>query len=59
MTATYAPFDTVDYLGSDDVIAEYLSAAVQDPNPEVFLAALGDVANARGIVGPHRPLTAG
>jgi len=49
MTTTYAPFDPADYLGSDDVIAEYLSAAIEDPNPDVFLAALGDVARARGI----------
>jgi probable addiction module antidote protein len=49
MTVTYAPFDTADYLDNDIVIAEYLSAAVEDPNPAVFLAALGDVAKARGI----------
>jgi probable addiction module antidote protein len=47
--ATYAPFDAVDYLDNDEVIAEYLSAAVEDANPEVFLAALGDVAKARGM----------
>jgi probable addiction module antidote protein len=49
MKATYAPFDVVDYLDSDEVIAEYLSAAVEDCNPEVFLAALDDVAKARGM----------
>lgn len=49
MTATYAPFDAADYLDNDAVIAEYLSAAVEDPNPDVFLAALGDVAKARGM----------
>jgi probable addiction module antidote protein len=37
------------YLDNDAVIAEYLSAAAEDPNPEVFVAALGDVAKARGI----------
>jgi probable addiction module antidote protein len=46
MTTTYAPFDAADYLDNDAVIAEYLSAAVDDPNPDVFLAALGDVAKA-------------
>jgi probable addiction module antidote protein len=46
---TYAPFDTADYLDNDAVIAEYLSAAVDDPNPDVFLAALGDVAKAHGM----------
>ena len=37
------------YLDNDAVIAEYLSAAAEDPNPDVFVAALGDVAKARGI----------
>jgi probable addiction module antidote protein len=45
---TYAPFDAADYLDNDAVIAEYLSAAVDDPNPDVFHAALGDVAKAHG-----------
>jgi probable addiction module antidote protein len=49
MKTTYAPFDAADYLDNDEVIAEYLSAAVEDSNPEVFLAALGDVAKARGM----------
>jgi probable addiction module antidote protein len=49
MTVTYAPFDAADYLDNDVVIAEYLSAAIEDPNPAVFLAALGDVAKARGM----------
>jgi probable addiction module antidote protein len=49
MTKTYAPFDAAAYLDSDEVIAEYLTAATEDPNPEVFLAALGDVAKARGM----------
>jgi probable addiction module antidote protein len=45
----FAPFDAADYLDSDEAIAEYLTAAAEDPNPEVFLAALGDVARARGM----------
>jgi probable addiction module antidote protein len=49
MTVTYAPFDVADYLENSQVMAEYLSAAVEDPNPDVFLAALGDVARARGM----------
>ena len=46
---TYKPLDRAAYLDSDEVIAEYLSAAAEDANPEVFLAALGDVAKARGM----------
>jgi len=47
--ATYKPFDAAAYLDNDAVIAEYLSAAAEDPNPEVFVAALGNVAKARGM----------
>jgi probable addiction module antidote protein len=46
---TYAPFDAAQYLDDDVVVAEYLTAAAEDPNPDVFLAALGDVAKARGM----------
>lgn len=46
---TYKPFDAAAYLNHDAVIAEYLSAAAEDSNPEVFLAALGHVAKARGM----------
>jgi probable addiction module antidote protein len=49
MKTTYAPFDAARYLDNDTVIAEYLSAAAEDPNPDVFLAALGNVAKARGM----------
>jgi probable addiction module antidote protein len=49
MTKTFAPFDPAAYLDNDEVIAGYLTAAADDPNPDVFLAALGDVAKARGI----------
>jgi len=45
----YKPFDGAAYLDNDAVIAEYLSAAAEDPNPDVFVGALGDVAKARGM----------
>lgn len=44
-----APFDAADYLDSEKVIAEYLNAALEDENPDVFLIAVGDVAKARGM----------
>jgi hypothetical protein len=50
---TYAPFDAADYLDNDAVIAEYLSAAVDDPNPDVFLAALGDAGKYRKQARPE------
>jgi probable addiction module antidote protein len=45
----FAPFDAADYLDDEETIAEYLTAALEDPNPDVFLAAVRDVARARGI----------
>ena len=47
--AKLAPFDAADYLDDEETIAEYLSAALEDPNPDVFLAAVRDVARARGM----------
>ena len=49
MKTTYEEFDAAAYLDNDEVVAEYLSAAAEDPNPDVFVAALGDVARARGM----------
>jgi probable addiction module antidote protein len=31
------------------VVAEYLTAALEDADPEVFLSAIGDVGKARGM----------
>ena len=42
-------FDVADYLDNDEVIAEYLTAALEDANPGVFLMAVADVAKARGM----------
>ena len=44
-----AAFDAADYLDNDTVIAEYLNAALEDENPNVFLQAIADVAKARGM----------
>jgi probable addiction module antidote protein len=51
MTTTYAPFDAADYLKNDDEesIADFLSVAAEDPNPDVLLSALAAVAKARGM----------
>lgn len=43
------PFDTSAFLDDDEVVAEYLTAALEDPNPDVFLTAIGQVAKARGM----------
>ena len=43
------PFDASDYLDSEETIAEYLSAALENPDPNAFLDAVRDVAKAQGI----------
>ena len=42
-------FDAAEFLDNEEVIAEYLSAAIEDPDPDVFLRAMANVAKARGI----------
>jgi probable addiction module antidote protein len=42
-------FDASKYLDNDEVIAEYLTAALEDDNPDVFLAAMSHIAKARGM----------
>jgi probable addiction module antidote protein len=48
------PFDIAEYLTDDATIAAYLSAAAEDSDPNVLLAAIGDVAKARGMSGIAR-----
>ena len=45
----YARFNAADYLDGEEIIAEYLTAALEDENPDLFLAALANVARARGM----------
>ena len=45
----FAPFDAADYLTDEETIAEYLNAALENPNPDLFLVAVRDVARARGM----------
>ena len=49
MNVKLAPFDAASYLDSEETIAEYLTAAMEDENPDVLLSALADVAKARGM----------
>ncbi len=44
-----APFDASDYLDNEETIAEYLAAALENPDQDAFLIAVRDVAKARGI----------
>ncbi len=45
----FATFDVSEHLNDEEVIAEYLAAALEDPNPDVFLLAVANVAKARGM----------
>lgn len=44
-----ARFDAAEYLDSEEMIAAYLNAALDEEDPEVLVAAIADVAKARGI----------
>ncbi len=44
-----APFDAADYLTDEATITEYLAAAMEDPDSEMLLVALRNVARARGM----------
>ena len=37
---TFTRFDVTDYLDSEEMIAEYLSVAMEDPDPAHFLQAV-------------------
>ena len=43
------PFDAARYLTDDKAIAEYVTAVLEADDPDLLLAALGDVARARGM----------
>lgn len=42
-------FDPAQYLDSDEAIAEYLTSILEENNPGLLAAALGDIARARGM----------
>jgi probable addiction module antidote protein len=43
------PFDASNYLRDEADIAAYLQAAIEDGDPALLAAALGDIAKARGM----------
>lgn len=43
------PYDTANYLRTVEDIAAYLEAALEDGDPELVAAALGDIARAKGM----------
>jgi len=42
-------WDAVDYLKTDEDMANYLEAAIEDSDPALISAALGDIARAKGM----------
>jgi probable addiction module antidote protein len=42
-------FDLVDYLKTEKDIAAYLTAVLEDGDPALFVAAIGDIAKAKGM----------
>lgn len=42
-------FDASHYLDSEEMIAEYLNAALEEGDADLLLAAIADIAKARGI----------
>ena len=46
---TYTPWDSAEVLDDDAVIIEYLQAALEEDDPELFGKAVGNVARAMGM----------
>ena len=49
MKPNVTAFDAAEYLDSEEAIAAYLEAAIEEDDLDLFLSALGDVAKARGM----------
>ncbi len=43
------PYDAAEFLDSDELIAGYLALSLEDPDPDVFLKALGNALRAKGV----------
>ncbi|HBO0243480.1 TPA: addiction module antidote protein [Pseudomonas aeruginosa] len=49
MEVKFSRYDTADYLKTEDDIAAYLDAVMEDGDPALIAAALGDLARARNL----------
>ena len=49
MTIKTKTFDVAEFLEDEQTIAEYLNMALEDPNPEMLLLAVRNIARARGM----------
>lgn len=48
-TENFSRYDTVDYLKTDEDMAAYLDACIEEGDPALIAAALGDIARARNM----------
>ncbi|SCW34522.1 probable addiction module antidote protein [Sphingobium faniae] len=46
---TTTPWDPTEFLDNEDAVAAYLDAAFETGDPALIVAAIGDVAKARGM----------
>ncbi len=61
---TTQPWDVTHYLETEEDMAAYLDAALEEDDPALLAAALGDIARAKGMseiaretaLGPRKPL---
>jgi probable addiction module antidote protein len=49
MTADTKSWDAADHLDTPEAVAAYLEAVLEDGDPQLVAAALGDIARARGM----------
>jgi probable addiction module antidote protein len=49
MKTETSDWDASEYLDSPEMIKEYINAAIEEGNPELLQAALGDIAKAKGM----------
>ena len=45
----FTHFDAADYLDNEETIAAYLTEALEDPDPDMFIIAVKTIARARGM----------
>ena len=49
------PWDTTEHLKTDEDVAAYLEAVIEDGDPELMVAALGDIARAKVMAPTSTP----
>ena len=49
MSIKTAPFESAKFLDSEEAVSEYINAALEEDDPDVFLMALANVIKARGV----------